>query len=487
MPDLHCGITRRRFLMGCAAAVGAAGFGQMQPLLRGAAVTLGEPAELSLPPAEQPDAVPALARRFPWLWHGVRTQAALQLANPLHTALEYDASGGASLGECAFRAPDGSAVVPWAPLFRRRPALAPAPARLRELSASRQLAIQDEGSDTQLLYGNKLRKYEFVLPNLAAAGVETVHTHGAYGSNHCAHLALALRYGRFAPAGTTMRLAAGLYPQPLTHDVATKLRLLLACGARLEFLESDLHTALSIIERRRVNAATDTPREGYVPSGGSSPLAVLGHLNALVELDEHIRAGEAALQAPPDYLFVALGSGATAIGLVLGCHLLGWPTRVVTAPSQDKSLAAKLIVNRDPTSTFVLPHAREQLAAALDWARRLGLPVDANGEVTADDLLARHFEIDRGAWLPRYGEMSDDVRALRDVAQAEGLTLDGTFTAKAFGALRNAGSQGRLRDAAVLFWNTYQRYDLARLLPSDAGWLSHLPAPLAGELGAFVT
>ena len=445
----------------------------------------GEADGMALLPAPEADEVPALARRFPWLWHGERPVAQVQLADALGTKLESDPSDRGALGERVFRAGGAAAVVPWAPMFRRSAQLALAPALLRQKSGARYLVINDEGSDEVPLFGNKIRKYEFVLPNLAAAGVGTVHTHGAYGSNHCAHLALALRYGRFMSGPGTMRLAVGLYPQPLTRDVATKLHLLLASGAGIQFLESDLQAGLSIVERRRMNAEAGTPRNAYIPSGGSSPLAVLGHLNALLELDEHIRAGNTALAAAPDYLFVPLGSGATAMGLVLGCHLLGWSTRVVTVPSQDKSLVAKLLVNRDVDSPFVVPHARELLDAALGWARRLGLPVDDRGSVTADDLLLRHFHVEREAWRPGYGEMSAEVRELHAVAREQGLTLDATFTAKTFGALCAAGAQGRFRDASVLFWNTYQRFDLATLLPADEGWLSRLPAHLAEQFGAM--
>ncbi|MBL8471568.1 MAG: pyridoxal-phosphate dependent enzyme [Rhodocyclaceae bacterium] len=473
------GLTRRGFLLASGAALAGGAAAYVQPLLNTRQFG-GLVSKLVLPPATDADPEPALARRYPWVWHGEARRSELQLVNALQPQALEAVAGGASLGERVFRAQGGAAVVPWAPMFRRNPAISNATELLRKLCGAKELLVKDEGSDAVLLYGNKVRKYEFVLPNLAASGVRTVHTHGAYGSNHCAHLALALRYG--GHGGQPMGLVASLYPQALTSDVAHKLHLLLAIGARLEFLESDLQAALSILERRRLNDAGPVAAAGYIPPGGSSPLAVFGHLNALLEVDEYMRAGQVPMSAPPDYLYVALGSGATAMGLVLGCHLLGWPTRVVATPSQDKPALAKLVVNGEIEDPFAVPHARAELDAALTWARRLGLPVDARGRVTAADLMQRHFQVERDAWLPAYGVMSPDVKLLRDVAHEHSLTLDATFTAKAFGAIHNAGSEGKLAGARVLFWNTYQRYELAGLLPAGNGWMSGLPAQLAGNL-----
>lgn len=474
-------MTRRGFLFASGATLAASAAAYVQPLWRKERFGAGR-AVLSLPALPEPDVEPALARRYPWIWRGESARAELQLANPRQISLSEIRANPAPLGERVFFAPDGRSVLPWVAMFRRKPALQRTTALLRKLCGARELHVLDDGSDDVPLYGNKLRKYEFVLPNLAAAGVRTVHTHGAYGSNHCAQLALALACGRAGAPGRPMDLVATLYPQALTRDVAGKLQLLLACGTRLEFLDSDLQLALSIVERRRLNDAGAGAREAYVPPGGSSPLAVFGHVNALLEVDEYMRAGSVPLAAAPDYLYVALGSGATAMGLVLGCHLLGWPTRVVAVPSQDKPALAKLVVNGDLDEPFVVPHARDLLDAALVWARRLGLPVDAQGRVTAADLLRRHLQVERDAWLPAYGEMSPQVRLLRDLAHEHGLTLDATFTAKAFGALYAAGSEGGLADRSVLFWNTYQRYDLGSLLAAGADWMADLPPQLAAGL-----
>lgn len=83
----------------------------------------------------------------------------------------------------------------------------------------RRLYVKDEGSQVAPLYGNKVRKYEFLLPNLAFPRVRKVLSHGAFGSNHCAYLALATRYGAFQPNGGApeMELELSLYPQQITE------------------------------------------------------------------------------------------------------------------------------------------------------------------------------------------------------------------------------------------------------------------------------
>ena len=115
-------------------------------------------------------------------------------------------------------------------MFQRPTPVYEADSALQALAKTRRLYIKDEGSDLSLLYGNKIRKYEFLLPNLALCGVEKVYTHGAFGSNHCAHLVLATRFGTFRPRGVAkpMDVELILYPQEITENVITKLRLLVA-------------------------------------------------------------------------------------------------------------------------------------------------------------------------------------------------------------------------------------------------------------------
>jgi D-cysteine desulfhydrase len=430
----------------------------------------------------------ALARRFPWLSFGQSPAAPVQIAcvTSLPQGIGCDRESGHP-GERTVRLPSGARVLPWAPMFPRPTQLEAASAELTPAGAGR-LFIKDEGSVTSLLYGNKIRKYEFTLPNLAASGIDTIRSHGAYGSNHCAYLTLAARYGRYraggAPGGMNVELF--LYPQELSGNVITKLRLLVASGARLRFLDGDTATALSIAGEELRSRSFPNSTVGYVAPGGSSPLSVLGHVEAVMELAEQMEEAGAPLDTPPDYIFVPLGSGATAMGLVLGCYLLGWKTTVVGTCSQDKGRLARLAVNGDAETPFLEANAASLLEKSLSWIGALGLQRGKAPLPSSRQLLRSFFTCDSETWHPGYGKVTPEIARESAAAGSCDLVLDNTFTAKSFHTLKRYAEAGLLRNKTALFWNTYQRFPLESILPQDDNWRFALPDPVRGQVEAFL-
>jgi 1-aminocyclopropane-1-carboxylate deaminase/D-cysteine desulfhydrase-like pyridoxal-dependent ACC family enzyme len=374
-------------------------------------------------------------------------------------------------------------------MFQRPTPVREANAAVKALANASRLYIKDEGSETALLYGNKIRKFEFLLPNLAFAGVEKVSTHGGIGSNHCAYLALAARYGAYGPAGapTIKEVELMLYPQEITENVMTKLRLLVASGARLNFLEGDASVGLSILTEQLKTRNAEAGTAAYVPPGGSSPLTVLAHVEALMELAQQVESGACALSTPPDYIFVPLGSGATAMGLVLGCHLLGWPTKVVGTCSQDKSRIARLVVNGDINTPFLVKNAELLLARALKWVDAMGLRSGARSAVSSRDILRESFAYDNETWHPEFGKATPEVEREAATAAEAGLVLDSTFTAKSFHTLGLYAARGWLKNTSALFWNTYQRFPLNTLLPEDRDWMLALPESMRASVDAYAS
>ena len=372
-------------------------------------------------------------------------------------------------------------------MFQRATPVYEADAALKALADVRRLYVKDEGSQVAPLYGNKVRKYEFLLPNLAFSRVRKVSSHGAFGSNHCAYLALANRYGAFQPNGgaPAMELELSLYPQPITENVITKLRLLVASGASLRFLDGDLAVGLSILkERLKARAGLDAS-EAYFPPGGSTPLTVLGHVEAVMELAEQIETGACPMSAAPDFIFVPLGSGATAMGLVLGCFLLGWPTKVVGTCSQDKSRLVRLAANGDSNTPFLVANAAGLLDKALVWLNRMGLASKERPAASGQEVLSRNFAYDNVTWHPEYGRVTPQIQRESAEASRSGLVLDNTFTAKSFHTMRVYAENGLLKNKSVLFWNTYQRYPLDNLLPDDPNWALALPEPIRERVKAY--
>ena len=71
-------------------------------------------------------------------------------------------------------------------------------------------------------------------------------------------------------------------------------------------------------------------------------------MNAIAELAQLLDAAQ-AWKGPPDVIFVAMGSGSTVLGLLLGVHLMGWNTKVVGVADQDKPYLTRWLVNRQPS------------------------------------------------------------------------------------------------------------------------------------------
>jgi 1-aminocyclopropane-1-carboxylate deaminase/D-cysteine desulfhydrase-like pyridoxal-dependent ACC family enzyme len=488
-------LSRRSFLkISAAAAVGVAAAGSPNAYPGNAGSATPPHRALPLEDGQLPqyqaeaDSCPALARRYPWVRFGEKPTGLVQIATVGNSSLDLEGARATGvLGERITEVASGARVLPWAPMFRRPTRLSLVENALRPVGSG-QLYIKDEGSEESLLYGNKIRKYEFLLPNLAGSGMRTIRTHGAYGSNHCAYLTLAARFGRYAPGGMPagLDLELMLYPQELSENVVTKLKMLVASGAKLNFLEGDVSVGLSILgeELRVKNFATSTT--GYVPPGGSSPLSVLGHLEALMELAEQIESGDSPLATPPDYIFVPLGSGATAMGLVLGCYLLGWHTKVIGTCSQDKGRLARLVVNGEADTPFLVANATSLLEKSLKWVEALGLLPAATTLPTSHDLMQRFFASDSETWHPAYGKVTAQIARESAAAAEAGLVLDNTFSAKSFHTVKEYAAGGLLNNKHALFWNTYHRFSLERLLPQDDNWLEALPEPVRGRVTAFL-
>jgi D-cysteine desulfhydrase len=162
-----------------------------------------------------------------------------------------------------------------------------------------------------------------------------------------------------------------------------------------------------------------------LPPGGSSALAALGHLNAMLELAAQVERGDAPR---PRAIWVALGTGGTAAGLSAGLGLLGWdaPLCAVAVAAWPFDRAAR---------------ARAMAGAALrllgEGPRREAAPLQ----------VTRRFR-GRG-----YGVPTPEAEEARALAAGDGLALEPTYTGKALAALV-AAARARESPGPLLFWHT---------------------------------
>ncbi len=428
----------------------------------------------------------AITRCFPQLDYSRQNSAKVQIINIHHEDFPRctKAMGDrASMHNALFplNADPGRFIIPWVPLFPKSTPVYKLEKGLGNLASAGAIYIKDEGSGNLALFGNKARKYEFALPFCLQSRANKIVTFGSLGSNHGIYLSLAAacthlgaRFGREDP-----QVLVNLYPQRYNPSVLKKLRYLLALGARIRFLDSDLETAMHILANRLREHCSPSDNLAYYEPGGSNPLTTLAHVNAVFELYEQIEQGAVPLKEPPDYIFTPLGSGGTAMGLALGCFLLGWNTIVVGTTSQDKSIWKRAAVNGRPCRPFLVQNAARLLSKTIELLRLFDISGPAWRRLEAESVWANNFAYDNVTWKPAYGIASEKTKALMSAMRVlNGVELDSTFSGKSFATLVDYAQKGLLEGKSVLFWNTCQRYDFMANKKVQAVDLNLLPANL---------
>lgn len=408
-----------------------------------------------------PTARPALVTWLPQL-HADDVQPGLKLVHvqePVPDGMVYSGAP----GEGVFSRPGGVVhLLPWAPMFQRRDdPVQVAPETLTRFLDCRTLSVVDEGSETQPLFGNKARKYELLLPGYAAAGVLGLRAMGAFGSNHVLQLALANWLAPVRPDGRALeaRLEVSLYPQALGPGLRSRIALVRMLTEHVALVPDESRIALAHAGAA-VEETWSDGRVARVPPGGSNPATVLGHVNAVVELALAVQAGRSSLPGPPDVVYVALGSGATTLGILWGLALVGWEARVVGVASQDRGPLARWVAGGSSRMPFVEGAIRRLTRQTEQWAHEVGCPMPAGG---LEPLLSR-LEVDSQAWQPEYGVLDAEAAGWVSDARAAGIVLDATFTGKAWSGMVRRGRAGGLRGQHVLFWNSFNRFPYDGLL-----------------------
>jgi D-cysteine desulfhydrase len=303
--------------------------------------------------------------------------------------------------------------------------------RIESIGGQGALWVKRDDLTSATYGGNKVRKLERILADARARGARRIVTVGAVGSHHV--LATAI----FAKE-LGIPVEAVLVPQPMTPHVVENLRADLGLGVRVLPASSFPFAALRLAARTLRGAY-------YIPVGGSNLLGALAYVDAARELAAQVRAG--ALPEP-DAVVVTLGSGGTAGGLAAGFALEGMKTRVIA------------VTVSDPASLVARSAIRLAKAAARHEAKRLGQPVPH-----------LRMEIDARYLGQGYGHPTEAGRRALTLAAEVGLTLDLTYTAKAF-----AAALDRIKtERTLLYWHTLSSAPMERWLTS---------APLERDLTA---
>jgi D-cysteine desulfhydrase len=262
--------------------------------------------------------------------------------------------------------------------------------------------------------GNKVRALEFLLGTVAPG--ETVLVVGGEGSTHVLTTA-----AHAARLGIRTRAIRWVHDMNATaHQVAAQTGEFCAYLVTVNLLEAVVRIVTS-----RVRGGAR-----WIPVGGTSPLGILGHVNAGLELAEQVAQG--ALPAP-ERVVVPLGSGGTAAGLALGLWIAGVDSAVVGA-----RVAPRITTNR--WRVLRLARATSALITRLTGERLPPLP-------------RQRVRVVHDVYGGAYGRPTaagDEAAAI--LQRTAGVRLDATYSAKAFAAALALARRGAGR---TLFWVTF--------------------------------
>jgi D-cysteine desulfhydrase len=262
--------------------------------------------------------------------------------------------------------------------------------------------------------GNKIRKLEFLMADMAARGADVILTAGGAISNH-------VQLTAAAAARQGVRCHLVLYgdrpdPAPMNLTLAEQL------GAIVTFTGDPRRDS---VDPGLEQAAEEERAAGRVPyvvgRGGATPVGCLGYVDAAFELGEQLEEHRLECTA----VFLATGSCGTHAGLFLGQQLSGARWALIGGS-----------VSRP------IPECRTRIAALAAGAADLigeRLPEGAEAAIDVRDAIG-----------PGYGEASKEGQAAAALAAAtEGLLLDPVYTAKAMSVLVTEARAGRITGPAV--------------------------------------
>jgi 1-aminocyclopropane-1-carboxylate deaminase/D-cysteine desulfhydrase-like pyridoxal-dependent ACC family enzyme len=290
----------------------------------------------------------------------------------------------------------------------------------------------------RLYGGNKLRKLEFILGDVLRSGAKEVVTFGGAGSNHA--LATAI-YARQAG----LKSISMLMPQPNARYVRRNLLMSHCCGAELHSCGTQLESVWNIplvylaaicqLIRCRFRSGCFP---SLIPPGGSSPLGVIGFVNAALELKEQISNGD---MTEPEYIYVACGTMGTAAGLILGLRAANLDSRVVSVRvTGEKFVNTKSMLKLiDKTSSLI--HSLDSSFPIFEFPEP---DIDIR-----NDYFGKQYAL----------FTEEGMEAVSLMEKCEGIKLEGTYTGKTLAALIDDAKNRKLGSSTVLFWNTLNSRD----------------------------
>jgi L-cysteate sulfo-lyase len=281
--------------------------------------------------------------------------------------------------------------------------------------------------------GNKSRKLEFIIADVLDQKADRLITWASLQSNWCLQTAAAARRFGIKP----VLLLFKTYDLPEGYDGNLLLDFILDSEIHIHEAEKGRVVSAEYAEEILKDLEGEIRKDGHIPYvapiggsliGGSmkAPLGAISYVNAFLEM---FRQAESS--RPFDAIVLASGSGGTQAGLIIGAKAVAPHIKVYgVSVSEDKEIYGDLV-----------------LRIAEDTREALGLDIPLSRE----DVIVLDEYIKEG-----YGIVNADVsRALRLVAESEGIFLDPVYTGKAMvGMIDLIGKKAFSEDSTVVFMHT---------------------------------
>lgn len=280
--------------------------------------------------------------------------------------------------------------------------------------------FQKRDDQVSPLYGgNKVRRFEYLLADAEARGARHLVTVGGLASTQ---VMATILFGR----GAGFAVTAALFDQPVTRFAREALLTGAAGGGTLVYGGGYVSTAI-----RTIQALRDAEKSYLILPGASNPLALLGYVDAMLELGEQVRRGEAP---QPDVIVVPAGSGGTLAALAVGAAILRWDVLLTAVRITD------LIACNRVTIGLLIAALRRYLGRRAPAAKRIRM----DGVRVA----IHHGAIGRGYGYPTAAA----IDAVPEVERLLGVPGEITYSGKGLAGLRAVAAAHPTK--TILYWHT---------------------------------
>ncbi len=267
-------------------------------------------------------------------------------------------------------------------------------------------AKRDDCNSGLALGGNKLRKLEYIVPDILASGADTLVSIGGVQSNHTRMVAAVA-----AKLGLKCRLVQESWVphEDAVYDRVGNILLTRLMGADSRVVDDGFDIGIRQSWEDAMQEVRDQGGKPYgIPAGASvHPLGGLGY----VGFAEEVRAQEQSLGLRFDYIIVCVVTGSTQAGMIVGFKADGRAGRVIGI---------------DASGT--LEQTRTQVT---EIARNTAELIELGPAIEDSDII-----INPDYAYPAYGVPSEETNeAIRIAARTEAMITDPVYEGKSMQGL----------------------------------------------------